>query len=688
MPRHLVVGNGKILVNLDHCSYIRDLYYPYVGQLNHIGGYQCRVGIWVEGQFAWLDDPAWHFELAYIEDSLVTRVTARHDALRLQLTIHDGVHQRENIYLKQIHLENHMDTLREVRIFFNQDLVINETEVGDTAVYLPSNRSVFHYKKDCYFMFNGCVGREGIFEYTTGVKRFYHAEGTWRDAEDGHLMGNAIAQGSVDSTISFRMVIPPQEKLTMCYWMCAGKSLDEVKSLDQYVRENEPGKLLDRVKIYWQQWANKCCMDYADLTPEMIRLYKQSLLIVRTQTDVHGAIIAANDSDIMASNRDHYSYMWPRDGALVAYAMSMAGYQGMILPFFQFCADALSEEGYLHHKYNPDGTVGSSWHPYLQAGKEQLPIQEDETALVLFALWEDFLHHGNIEFAQSLYHNLVRKAAKFMSSYILDELDLPMPSYDLWEERYGIYTFTASAVYGGMMAAANFSHLFGDIERSNRYKHTASLIKSGILKHLWDDEQQRFVRGLYKKEEHWVKDMTLESSVYGIFEFGVLPADDPRVVSTMNINKRGLLAKTDVGGCARYMRDYYFQRSTNTEQVPGNPWIICTLWIAEWEIACAKSLTDLLPARQAFEWVVKHALPSGILPEQLDPHTGDALSVAPLTWSHATYVLAVTKYMQAYQKLQVASSVAHQEVPMQHQEGAMHQHHVVPIQLSQEMQMP
>lgn len=43
------------------------------------------------------------------------------------------------------------------------------------------------------------------------------------------------------------------------------------------------------------------------------------------------------------------------------------------------------------HKYNPDSSVGSSWHPWVDGqGKKQLAIQEDETALVLYTLWH---HH-------------------------------------------------------------------------------------------------------------------------------------------------------------------------------------------------------------------------------------------------------------------------------------------------------
>lgn len=652
MPRQYAIGNGKFLINLDQYTFIRDLYYPFVGQLNHVGGYSCRVGVWVDdGRFSWLSDPSWTFDHAYEEDSLVTNVSATHPGLNLRLAISDCVHQREDIYLKQIRIHNDLGTDREVRFFFQQDLMINETEVGDTAVYDPSNNTVYHYKKDNYFMFNGSTGPEGMFQYTTGVKRFHGAEGTWRDAEDGHLMGNAISQGSVDSTVGFRLVVPAGGEATLHYWMVAGKNLEEAKKLNEFVLEHQPGKLIDQAKLYWKHWVNKSERHYADLSAGAVKLFKHSLLIVRTQTDANGAIIAANDTDILQSNRDHYSYMWPRDGALVAHAMSMAGYSDMIAPFFRFCSNALTPEGYLRHKYNPDGTVGSSWHPYIFEGKPRLPIQEDETALVLFALWQDYVKHGNIDLPQSLYHTLILPAAKFLASFVEPELGLPQPSYDLWEERYGIFTFTCSAVYGGLTAAANFCTLFGDDEHSVLFLEAAETIKNGILIHLWDEEKDRFIRGLCYEDGHWVKDDTLESSVYGIFEFGVLPASDEKVELTMTAIKQGLWANTPVGGVARYYRDYYFQRSSDIERIPGNPWIICTLWTAEWEIETAKSLEDLEAPRRTLDWVVAHAMKSDILPEQLDPYDGSPVSVAPLTWSHATFVLAVIKYVNKYLEL-------------------------------------
>lgn len=651
MARHLVVGNGKMLVNLDKSCYIRDIYFPYVGQLNHVGGQQCRFGVWADGVFSWLDSPDWRFELGYVEDSLVTNIAARNDALGLELYINDGVHQRECIYIKRVVVRSTIERDREVRLFFHQDLMIEGTEVGDTAAYYPENNTLFHYKRSSYFMFNGFSDEGGIAQYSTGIKRFHSAEGTWRDAEDGTLMGNAIAQGSVDSTIGLGTTVPAGGEKTVYYWMSVGRDLEEVKKLNQYVTDSHPEKLLSRIVIYWRHWLLRTVTDFGDLPKEVVDLYKKSLLIVRTQTDENGAIIAANDTDILQYNRDHYSYMWPRDGALIAEAMSLAGYQSMIAPFFQFCADTLSPEGYLYHKYNPDGTVGSSWHPYVVQGTNRLPIQEDETALVLYALWKDYTYHQVIELPQSLYSSLIRKAANFLGEFMEPELNLPKPSYDLWEERYGIWTYTAASVYGGLMSAAYFTDLFGDYERSDHYRSTAEAIKQGILDHIWDEEAGRFARGLIYKDGAWVKDMTLESSLFGIWEFGVLPVDDSRVVRTIRAIKEGLSVKTGVGGVARYTNDYYFQQSGDIEKIPGNPWIICTLWIANYEIESAKTLADLASPRRTLEWVVGKSLDSGVLPEQLNPFDGSPLAVAPLTWSHATFVQSVCKYVRKHAKL-------------------------------------
>ena len=85
--------------------------------------------------------------------------------------------------------------------------------------------------------------------------------------------------------------------------------------------------------------------------------------------------------------------------------------------------------------------------------------------------------------------------------------------------------------------------------------------------------------------------------------------------------------------------------------MPGNPWLICTLWQAQYIIAKAQKFTELAPAMKLLEWCVARAEKSGVLAEQYHPHTGDPMSVSPLTWSHATFVIAVVEYLAKLQQI-------------------------------------
>jgi GH15 family glucan-1,4-alpha-glucosidase len=488
-------------------------------------------------------------------------------------------------------------------------------------------------------------------------------DGTWRDAEDdGNLGMNPIAQGSVDSVVRASALVPGKGEKTIYYWLCAAKvwegSWDGAKELNSKVVRRGPEDFFRRTRAYWKLWLTKEPTEFFGLPPSVVDLYKRSLLIVRTQIDEGGGIIAANDSDIMQFARDHYSYVWPRDGALVAHALDMAGYGELTRRFFQFCADVITPAGYLLHKYNPDRSLASSWHPWvghavgtsqanLQLGKPQLPIQEDETALVVWAMWRHFQRFRDIDAMKPLYGRFVRKAADFMCSYREARTKLPAPSYDLWEERRGILTFTCAAVYGGLRAAAEFAHVFGDLDHCGKYASAAEEIRAGMDQYLWRPELNRFARMINVKEDGSIDvDATIDASMYGTFAFGAYSADDPKVEATMKAIRDRLWCKTEVGGVARYENDYYHRVSDDIQNVPGNPWFICTMWLALHTIARAKTVEELGEAVKILEWVDSRKLPSGVLAEQVNPYTNAPMSVSPLTWSHATVVDVVQSYLE------------------------------------------
>src|SRR5205823_5312964 len=206
-----------------------------------------------------------------------------------------------------------------------------------------------------------------------------------------------------------------------------------------------------------------------------------------------GAILAANDSDVTAFGGDHYSYCWMRDAALVAYSLILTGHGELSRSFFSFAAKAIEEDGYFLHKYSPTGQLASSWHPWMLGGERVLPIQQDQTSLVIWALRRHFEAFKDPEFIKSVYEPLVVRPAEWILGY-RDLAGLPHPSWDLWEERRGVHTFTVAATIGALRAAADFARDFGEAERASRYAEEAERMRAAMRRHLWDPKLKRFAR--------------------------------------------------------------------------------------------------------------------------------------------------------------------------------------------------
>ncbi|MGD9563622.1 MAG: glycoside hydrolase family 15 protein [Pyrinomonadaceae bacterium] len=638
--RDIPVGNGSLLVNFDDKYQIRDIYFPHVGQENHTEGFPFRFGVWADGEFSWVFSDDWTRSLRYVPESLVTDVRLLNEKLGVEIVSNDTVASHEHIFLRKMRVVNRADAAREIRVFLHQDFRIYENKVGDTAYFDPATASIIHYKKHRYFL----VNTEPAFDsFATGRKAFHDKEGTWRDAEDGFLSLGAITEGSVDSTIAVHASLEPETSFEFFYWIAAGTSYHEVAARNAHVLEQWPQRFFEYTENYWRAWVNKNETDYRGLPPQIVDMCKRSLLLVHTHADHGGAFLAANDSDVAHRATDHYSYLWTRDGAFIANALDLARFPHLTRKFFDLCSRIVHPNGYFLQKYNPDGTVASGWHAAWDTASrsELVPIQEDETGLVLWALWEHYSNARDIEFAHRMYRKMVIACADFMVDFRHPELGLPNPSWNLWEDRRGIHTFTCATVVGGLRAAARFAELFAEHERAARYSMAADEIVDAMGEHLYDDDLGRFVRSVeVNADGSLIADTTTDASLFGTFYFGCFSPDDEKVAGTMKAIE-DLLGSG--GGIARFENDGYM-RTSNT--FPGNPWFICTLWLADHYIAKAEKKKDLEPALAILEWVASSALRSGVLAEQLDPQTGEAVSVSPLAWSHSTFVATVMRYIR------------------------------------------
>lgn len=636
MARPIVLSNGELHVGINKYGLVHDFYFPYVGFENHAAGKSLRhrVGVWVDGQLSWLDDESWHISFRYPHMALIGHTIAKNDHLGVLLELDDVVDSTISAFMRNIHVVNLADHPRDIRLFMHQAFVIGDARSNtDTAQYLPDSNAILHYRGRRAFIISGCVDKKPFDQYTVGLFGIEGWEGTYRDADDGELSFCSVEHGRVDSTLRFALNIEAKGSRRVHYWVAAGTSSREALFVHRQVTQDGVLKRLHQTADWWQAWLEPAKHVADKLTPEYRESFLRSVMIIKSQIDKRGAVIASTDTTMLNYSRDAYAYCWPRDAAYALWPLIRMGYIDEPYRFFAFCRRALNPNGYLMHKYRADGALGSSWHPYIHDdGSVAPPIQEDETALVLYIFAQFYHLHPNPRLLHDFYHTMVMPMAHFLAAYIDTTTGLPKPSYDLWEERYLTTTYTTAVTYAALHAAAELAETMNDADNAVLWRSSADDIRTAAYKHLYSSDKKVFYKGLIVKNGHIEYNDTLDvSSVFGPFMFGLFPVGDNTFDTSIKTLQDVFHSTDGAIGLPRYEGDYYRRVS---DSVPGNWWFITTLWMAQYYIETDK----MEEAHRVLQWVRDHANSTDMFSEQLSPIDESFVSVAPLTWSHAEYI--------------------------------------------------
>jgi len=636
MARPIVLSNGELHVALNKFGLVHDFYFPYVGLENHSAGKDMRhrVGVWVDGLISWLDnDSSWSFEFSYPHGALIGHTVAKNDRLGIILEIDDCVDAQISAFLRNIHVINTHDTDRDIRVFLHQAFAIGDSRSNtDTGQYLPDSDAILHYRGRRAFIVSGTCNDEPFDQHSIGLFGIEGHEGTFKDADDGELSNGAVEHGRVDSTIRFKLTIPAHSSSRIHYWIAAGRSIRLALFVHKQIRESSVTGRIKQTADWWHHWL-KPAQETANKLPEIYRkTFIESVMIVKSQIDMRGAVIASTDTEMLNYSRDAYAYCWPRDGSFVLWPLIRMGYKDEAYRFFEFCKNGLHPDGYLLHKYRADGALGSSWHPYVQDGVVAPPIQEDETALVLFVFAQYFKMHPNDNLVKDFYRDMIVPMANFLSEYIDETTGLPKPSYDLWEQVFMTTTYTVSVVYAALSAASEIAEVAHDSDNAVKWRSSAQDISNAAHKHLFNTDRQHFYRGLNVKNGEIIKDSIIDtSSTFGTFMFGLFDITSPELSASIATVKELFGINNGAIGLPRYENDDY--RRVHSE-VTGNYWFITSMWLAQYYADTG----DTAKTFEVLDWVKTHAMSTGMMAEQLDPVTNQIVSPAPLTWTQAEYL--------------------------------------------------
>lgn len=634
VARPIVLSNGELHIGLNKYGGVHDLYYPYVGFENHAAGAGLRhkVGIMVDGHLSWTDDDSWNFDFHYPHTALIGHTIARNEALGIMLEFDDTVDAEMSAFIRNIHIINTKDTERSIRLFTYQAFAIGDSRsTTDTAQYLPDSEAILHYRGRRAFVIAGSTDTGTFDQFSIGLFGDEQHEGSYRDADDGELGGNTVEHGRVDSILRFSLTIPAHSSSRVHYWLAAGMSSREALYIHRQIQEQGVYERIHKTAKWWREWLEPGIAAAERLPKQYQEHFIESLMIIKSQIDKRGAIIASTDSTLLNYSKDNYAYSWPRDGANVIWPLIRLGYYQEAYRFFEFCQRALHPGGYLMHKYRADGALGSSWHPYVHGDIVAPPIQEDETALVVFVFVQFYNLSKDSRLIKDFFHSLIKPMANFMADYIDETTGLPKPSYDLWEERFLINTHSTAITYAALLAASELATIAGDDSDAVKWRSAADDIQAAAHKYLFNTERQTLYRGLIVKNGTIRYDETIDcASVYGSFMFGLFASDSPELEASLK-TLASTLRTPNEWGLPRYENDYY--RRTDPS-VNGNWWYITTLWHAQYELEQG----SLDTAHSILQWLEPFFMPTGMMGEQINPTDKSIVSPAPLTWSHAEYL--------------------------------------------------
>lgn len=607
----LLAGNQRVLLTVDERGGWVQLYYPHPGMHQQLQ--QARVGLFdaASQEFTWVDQEGDRpEEMRYLESSNACRTRLRR--LGLDVTLDDVVHPNLDLVIRRVTLRNPGPAARSLRVFHYQSLNIGGSLYQDTAYWDPETRTVTHYKGSTYFQLSG----HPAFDHSScGEHTLKGLQGSYVDAEDGVLQGNPISHGAADSIVQWNVEVPAGQERSVHLLLVMGRSRRHVGELQRGLVGRDPDLFIAEAIGYGTQWARtKQPALAADLSERVGQVYRRSLFVLRDCQSASGAILASPDARTLKWGGDTYTYCWWRDGAYVCRAMSEVGLHRNALAFLSFAAACQEDEGHFVHRHLPDGAPGSTWHPppFLQA---------DQTASVLDAAWHHYESTGNLdELLQSW--QLVRRGADFLMRFVGGD-GLPRPSFDLWEERKSVNAYTVAAVVRGLRAAAQVGRALG--KRSEFWAQAAGRMEKAALDQLWNPVRGTLLKSLEPRDE------AVDAASLLALLAGILPPTDPRYAQVVRSAEARLWSAAH-GGIARYEGDTYYGKE--------NPWVICTLWLAQ----CHLALGNAPRCRELVEWAAAQAGPTHLLPEQIDAETGEHTSVTPLVWSHSTFIETVNAY--------------------------------------------
>jgi alpha,alpha-trehalase len=416
----------------------------------------------------------------------------------------------------------------------------------------------------------------------------------------------------------------PLDGLHGSYDLEQGDSLDLVLSWGRIHRHHrfDADAMLQATAGAWHRWMAR--FSYDGPAEPLVR--RAAITLKLCDHWVNGSIVAAPTSSLPAPvggvrNWD-YRYTWIRDAAFTVFAMRRIGFTEEADAFLGWVLDAFEQSRQPRIMYDLDGgPVPAEWEDAeLEGYRRSAPVrwgngaadqrQHDVYGEVLDCADQWVLAGGHLD--QPLWAALSNLAGAAGNAW-------RQPDQGIWEVRSEGRVFTYSAAM--CQVALDRAVAIGERLRLPgplpAWRATAAKLRQIILDESWDEENRTL-------SEHLGGGGSLDASLLALPLRRVLPADHPRMAATVAAVADRLSAGD--GLLYRYLHH------TSPDGIAGDEgaFVLCSFWLVD-NLALQGRLDE---AEQLYASLCARASPIGLLPEQIDPSTGEFIGNFPQAFSH------------------------------------------------------
>ncbi|HVJ35835.1 MAG TPA: glycoside hydrolase family 15 protein [Terriglobia bacterium] len=376
---------------------------------------------------------------------------------------------------------------------------------------------------------------------------------------------------------------------------------------------------------FWEDWA--ACSSYRGPWQQIVT---RSLITLKALTYLPtGGIIAAPTTSLPEwiggiRNWD-YRYCWIRDATLALLALMHTGYYQEADAWRSWLLRAVAgNPAQIQIMY---GIAGERWVPELELGwlpgyDDSVPVRVGNAAaeqrqLDIFGEMMDALYQGRQgELAAS-------DTAWALQTALINHLEKIWQEADdgIWESRGGRrhYTFSKMMVWVALDRAIRTAQEAATPCPLDRWIALRDRVHDEVCQRGFNTTINSFVR-VYDTAE-------LDAALLLLPLVGFLPAEDPRVIGTVEAIQRHL------------MRDGFVLRYDTKQAEDGLPagegvFLACSFWLADNLVLQGK----LQEARALFERLLALCNDVGLLSEEYDPAAGRLLGNFPQAFSHIALV--------------------------------------------------